>query len=92
MIAQLLFTCLTGAAAGAKTLDCNEQKQKQKSPDKRIQKDRKKLKPFREQLAIRVNPHTGIHHWKSEYKCQVFQYRFYRTGISARIEKETLYH
>ena len=92
MIAPLLFTCLTGAAAGAKTFDCNKQKQKQKAPDKRIQKDRKKLKPFREQLTVRVNPHTGIQYWKSEYECQVFQHSFYRTSISAWIEKVSLYH
>ena len=64
------------SAPGANTLDYNEQKQKQKGPDKRIQKNREILKPPWEPLAVRVNPHTGIQNWKSEYKRQVFKHSF----------------
>jgi hypothetical protein len=80
------------SAPSAKTLDYKQQKQKKKGPDKRIQKDRENLKPFCEPLAVRVNTHTGIHDWKSEYKCQVLKHSFYRSGIAAWIEKELLYH
>lgn len=79
-------------APRAKTPDYNEQKQNQKAPDKRIQKDRKKLKPFREPLAVRVNTHTGIHDRKSEYERQVFKRGFHRAWIPAGVEKKLLHH